>query len=147
MDDAITERQGLRIWGVWCHATPKDRHNLRVFDAWALAWALAHVGGTFLLVKVGGLGTAATWTVAAFPVLLGLGALVAYVRFLKHADELLRRIQLEGLALGFGVGVLFMLSYQLAERAGAPHLGMSMPVLVMVVFWALGQWLGARRYA
>ncbi len=62
------------------------------------------------------------------------------------ADELLRKIQLEGLALGFGAGVIFAMSYQLLERAGAPQLQVSDTVVVMMVGWAVGQLLGLRRY-
>ena len=56
---------------------------------------------------------AAAWSVAILPDALGIGALLAYVRFLQRADELMQRIQLEGLALGFGVGVVFATGYQL----------------------------------
>ena len=136
-------------WWAWCGTrdlTATDRHNLRRFNLWALAWMAAWVAATFA-VRFGGerLGPAA-WLLAAVPILLGVAAIVSYWQFLRHADELLRLIQLEGLALGFGSGAVFMVSYRLLERLGAPTLDTSDPLLVMVVAWAIGQWLAARRY-
>ena len=78
--------------------------------------------------------------------MLGVVACARYVRFLRRADELLRQIQLEGLALGFGAGMVFMFGYALAERAGAPPLDVADPLLPMAGCWVLGQWLATRRY-
>jgi hypothetical protein len=45
------------------------------------------------------------------------------------------------------VGVVAMMGYRLCERLGAPDLDINDPVLVMVLVWFGGQYLGARRYA
>ncbi len=129
------------------HMTQADRRNARVFNVWLFAWALSFVGATFLLVEEFVVTAPLTWLVALVPTALGLQAIRSYVHFLRGADELLRKIHLEGLALGFGAGMIFILGYGLLEHIGAPALNTSDPVLVFVSFWALGQWLAMRRYA
>jgi hypothetical protein len=85
--------------------------------------------------------------VALLPTLLGAAVVWSYVTFIRRADELLRKIHLEALALGFGAGVVFMLGYRLFERAGAPELDVSDPILVMMLVFTAAQLLLNRRYA
>ncbi|HEX2059549.1 MAG TPA: hypothetical protein VHK90_02310, partial [Thermoanaerobaculia bacterium] len=91
-------------------------------------------------------GALAYGLTAATIVLMTMAAR-AYVMFLRGADELLRKIQLEALALAFGAGGVFMIGWRLCERLGAPKLDVNDPFVVMAVVWGLGQWLGFRRYA
>ena len=143
------EIKGGRGW--WemiksCSGTEADRRNQYWFTAWLIAWAVSFVAANQILKSELEMADPLSWAVAIGPNVFAIAALLAYLRFLRQADELLRKIQLEGLALGFGVGVVFMLSYQLLERVGAPQLHVGDPVVVMMVAWALGQLLGMRRY-
>lgn len=135
------------FWGA-CSAlmTPRDRANFRRVNVALAIWALVFLGSTALL-RFGAVEGAAAWLVALAPATMAVIAIRHYVRFLRAADELLRLIQLEGLALGFGAGFVFMTSWRLFERAGAPHLDISDGLLVMILFWTLGQFLAARRYS
>jgi hypothetical protein len=126
--------------------TDTDRRNSNRFTGWAMAWAVSFVGATLVLTAGLVPGGAASWAVALAPNVLGLAALLAYVRFLRQVDELMRKIQLEGLAVGFGVGVAFASGYRLLERAGAPDLDVNDVVLVMLLAWVVGQLLALRRY-
>ena len=126
--------------------TPRDRGNFRRVNIALAIWALVFLGSTALL-RFGAVEGAAAWLVALAPATMAVIAIRHYVRFLRAADELLRLIQLEGLALGFGAGFVFMTSWRLFERAGAPHLDVSDGLLVMILFWTLGQVLAARRYS
>ena len=128
------------------HMTPEARRKSRIFSAWALVWALSFVGATLVLTEGWLSSPPLTWIVALAPTVAGLVLVASYVAFLRAADELLRKIHLEGLALGFGAGFLFMTGYRLLELIGAPAVGLSDPVAVFVLFWALGQWIGYRRY-
>ena len=141
-----TERQSWWEMIKSCSGTEADRRNQYRFLAWLLAWAVSFLAATWALRSDLGLEGPAAWTIAIGPDVLGICALLAYLHFLRMADELLRKIQLEGLALGFGAGVIFAMSYQLLERAGAPQLRVSDTVVVMMVGWAVGQLLGLRRY-
>jgi hypothetical protein len=68
------------------------------------------------------------------------------MRFLREADELVRKIELEGLAIGFGVGVLFLLGYQLLEQVGLPEISAHKTAAVMLFAWLFGQVIARRRY-
>lgn len=87
------------------------------------------------------------WLIAAIPSALGIGLIVSYRSFLAEADELLRKISVDALALGFGAGIVFMAGYRLMERIGAPQIDTSDPIIVMITVWAIAQWIGVRRYA
>ena len=86
------------------------------------------------------------WSMTVASVLLMIVSVRAYIVFLRHADELLRKVHLEALSLAFGAGVIAMMGYRLCERLGAPRLDIDDPFLVMIPVWALGQWFGMRRY-
>lgn len=121
-----------------------DRRNQRWFVALLVAWALSFAAATRTL-RLDTLQTPTTWLAAIAPVVLGLVAVFLYLRMLRGMDELIRRVQLEGLGLGFGVGLVFVAGYGLLELAGAPGWG-NTPVAVMLFAWTAGQMLAIRRY-
>jgi hypothetical protein len=84
---------------------------------------------------------------AASNVVLGAAAVWAYLRLLRRADELERKIQVEALALGFGAGAVGMMAYRLFERAGAPPVDVNDALLVMLLGYVVGLVLARRRYA
>ena len=128
--------------------TETDARNLRVFNWWTFAAAIVFVAATMLLSKkwVGLEGPAAIAVVAVTIVLLA-GSVSSYLKFLREADELLRKIAVDALGAGFGAGVVFMLGYRLCERIGAPRLDVDDAVIVMMLFWGLGQYAAIRRYS
>ena len=71
--------------------------------------------------------------------------MLAFRRFLREADELQRRIQLEALALGFGAAVVGAAAYRLLERAGATDV--SDVIMILAVGYSVGVIAGQRRYA
>lgn len=136
---------GRGFWAA-CGYTATDRRNLRIFNVWALVWIAAWLAATYLI---------RTELVAAGPLayglvlltgVLGILAIRSYIHFLRQADELLSKIQLEALALGFGAGAVFMVVYRLCERLGAPRLDSTGPLMAMVLVWSVSQLLVARRY-
>ena len=129
-----------------CGYTPRDTRNGWIFSAWSLAVAIAYVAATYVIVKTALPRSVGIALVALTIVCLG-GAVLAFIRFLREADELLRKIQLEALGVAFGAGAVFTLGYRLCERIGAPRLDVSDGYLVMMIFWTLGQYLGYRRYS
>lgn len=128
-----------------CHRTPTDRRKLRRVNWIGLFWMAGFVATTFV-----GLRDEPSqllgWGLIALTTVLGIATIAAYVDFLKTADELLRKIQLEALSLAFGVGMVFSFSYRLCEQFGAPQLDVNDPMLLMIVVWAVGQALATRRY-
>jgi hypothetical protein len=126
--------------------TKLDRRNQYRFAAWTFAWSLSYVAASWTLKADLDLATPLVWFLVAAPNLIAVVTVFAYLRFLRMADELLRKIQLEGLALGFAAGVLVTAGYQLAEAAGAPQLETDHIILTMVFGWTIGQLLGTWRY-
>lgn len=126
--------------------TPRDWRNWKRV-LWALlAWAISFLGATYAirhdLLPAGPVA----WMVAAVPAGAGLVVLFMYRRLLREADELLRLIQLQALALAFGATWIALFTYPLIERLGAPPVDAGDYVLVMAVFYTLGGLLGRRRY-
>ena len=126
--------------------TPRDAQNYKVYNAWMFGSLIAFMAAT-LLIDGKYIPAAAGWAITAATAVLMLIAMRSYILFLRHADELLRKVHLESLAFGFGAGVVVMMCYRLCERLGAPKLDVNDAALIMMVTWVAGQWLGARRYA
>lgn len=133
-------------WGCGDLVTPRDRRNLRQFNSWTFGWAVSLVAASLALTRGWIVSPILVWSAIATSCLLGLAACWMYVRFLREADELLRKIQLEGLAIGFGVGCVFVGGALLAEASGLPRVDPSAPMVAMLAGWSVGQWLAARRY-
>ena len=115
--------------------------------AWLTAWLLGFVAITLLYeLEILRPGVPAG-VAAALHTTLGVVTLWCYIQFLRGADELERKIHVEALALGFGIGAVWMMSWRLLERAGAPELDVNDGLLVMLIAYAVGVGLARRRYA
>jgi hypothetical protein len=72
--------------------------------------------------------------------------MAGYYRFLRQTDELQRRVQIDGLALGFGAGVFWSVLNSMLVLAGA-ELPDSLGILpVMVCGYAAGVSVAAHRH-
>ena len=136
------------IWEVIqaCSGTEQDRKNSRRFALWCLAWAVAYVAAHKIMKSNMDLAIEVTWLLVATPIVLMVVAVFSYLNFLRRADELLQKIQLQGLAMGFGAGVVFVTGYQLLEAAGVQEMQTDHLIVVMMFSWAGGQLLGSWRY-
>lgn len=127
--------------------TARDARALRIFNFWLLSGMVCFLAATILLGRNFIDRGAVAYVLTGGTIVLLVMAARAYLIFLRGADELLRKIQLEALALSFGAAAIFMIGWRLCERLGAPKLDIDDPFIVMAVVWSLGQWLGFRRYA
>lgn len=73
-------------------------------------------------------------------------ALRAFLRFFSRLDELQRRIQLEALALSFGVTCVVTWSYGLLEYIGFPDVSMIWVPPFMLILWAISVHIASQRY-
>jgi hypothetical protein len=136
------------IWhylGVGGGATPTDLQNNKHLSLLSIAWAISIVAASAALTQVE-LDPALQWLMVLIPNFFAFFVLRSYLKFLRMTDEMQRRIQIEGLAVGFGVGYAFALGYLVAEAAGAPPMNLAALVLVMTVGWLGGNFFAARRY-
>ena len=140
-------RDGSWLTSLCGDMTARDRQNLNRANLWMMLWLVCFAASTWLiradLVQAGPVG----WLVAIFPTAVGVGTLLAFGRYFREADELQRRIQLQALAVGFGVALFAGFGYRLFEALGAPAGRVSDLAVVMVVFYFVGLWMGRRRYA
>ena len=131
-----------------CHTErPEDRRNSWIATGLLLLWAIAFGLASFSLKRDWIPAGAASYLVALVPIALSIVATRAYMRFITRADELLRKIQLEALAFGFGGGFVATFTLDLAEKVGYGPFDISTPLLAMVACWVIGFLAALRRYA
>ena len=136
------------IWhylGVGGGATPTDLENNKQLSLLSIAWALTVVAASALLTKLD-LAPPLQWLLVLTPSVVAFFVLRAYLKFLRMTDEMQRRIQIEGLAVGFGVGYAFGIAYLVAEAAGAPPLNLAVLIAVMTLGWLGGNFFAVKRY-
>lgn len=146
------EKPGLRgsfkRFIVSCKAmTARDRRNARVTNWWLAGWMVCFLGSAFAM--RGGYLQAGlvAWAVIAVCTVLGLLVVYFYMRFIREADELLRKIQLEALAIGFGAAFVGNFTLSLVERLYGMAFDIGDLFLLMVAFYVFGIIAGMRRYA
>ena len=130
-----------------CFNPQRDRRNQRRVVLWALAWASTFVAlslaiterwFSFEVTLAGVIGNS----------LFGVATVLAQRRFLQETDELRRKIEVEALALAFGVGMVGGLSYWLLAVSGAlPLWGFAFVFAVMLLAYSCGALAGRRRYS
>jgi hypothetical protein len=130
-----------------CPGPQRDRRNQWRIVLWALVWALSFLAVTLEIKKkwLPFEGTLAGVTVTA---LFGIATILAYRRFLRDTDELRRKIEVEALALAFGIGVVGGFTYWLLAVSGAvPAKGFGYIFSLMLVTHTVGIVVGCRRYS
>ncbi|HXS29045.1 MAG TPA: hypothetical protein VN730_15390 [Steroidobacteraceae bacterium] len=135
--------------GAWL-GTTRDRRNQTAILCWSILLAVGLVGSVALLKAGPGVSDALKWAVTAVTIALMIPWLWSQLRFLREADELIRKIQLEALAVGFWAGLAFGVAYSVLAQAGLPHLdpasGTPLIVAVSALGYASGRVLASKRY-
>lgn len=127
--------------------TERDRRNSRRANLWLFVWMLSFVQAVLAIKNQWISPGFVTWLAIAGSTAFGLIAVRKYMNFLREADELLRKIHLEALALGFGAGFLATFTMSLIERVRDQPFDLGDVFLVMVIFYVIGVIVGTRRYA
>lgn len=126
--------------------TEADRRNNRLFSRWCLVSAIGFCAVIFLFAYYPQLEGPVSWMLAMIPVVLAVATLRLFLRLLRQADELMRKVQVEGIAVGFGAGAIFCVGSFTLEQAGVPGLPMIIAILPMMIGWAVGALLVAWRF-
>lgn len=132
--------------GSWT-STDRDRRSQRAVLGWSALWV-----GAFLICDQ---AIARDWIdgdpgviVATVVVcLLALGWVAAYIRFLRNADELVRRIQLEAMAVALGAGLVSGFAIILLEDGDVIEARPSIPLVVMTLGYVVAVIVGYRRFS
>lgn len=113
---------------------------------WTLAWlatlALAQFGPDLLW----GSHPVWSWIAVAVNLLVGIGVIVAFTRYLSRADELDRKIMLDALAVTFGVAWVTGFAYVVANAAGLVTIDIAVLLAAPGVVFVIGVVAGKIRY-
>ena len=127
----------------------RDLINTARFALWTLAWVV-----TLALAKFSpGLWwdarqQVASWAAVAANLVVGIGWIVAFTRFLRGLDELQRKILQDALAITLGVGWVGGFAYVVADAAGLVAYDVNVAVLpaLMGVVYMIAFVVGRIRY-
>lgn len=126
--------------------TEADQRNIRAVWIWSFVWAAGFVAAIISLRRLEQLPSLFLWLLALLPTLFSIPLVCALRRFLREADELMRKIQLEGIAIGYSAGSIFCVGYHGLEHVGAPQLPIVFAVVPLGLGWAIGSFLVAYRH-
>ena len=124
--------------------TKSDWRRQRLFLLVCFLWALSYVTISWIFNLNNPMSEFFRWILFAIPVIFGILAFFAYLRFITHADELIQKINMEGLAIGFGLGAVYNMSHQLLSNVQVNINDMTL--VIMMVGWSLGVIRATRRY-
>ncbi|GAB4187471.1 MAG: hypothetical protein Tsb002_12820 [Wenzhouxiangellaceae bacterium] len=126
----------------------QEQRNQRRYQRWLFAWAVSYLASTYLVVNNLLAAGLQTWVVVAMPSVLALIATLAFIRYLREADELQRAIQLEALALGLFAGFIAWPIFTLfSHQQQPPPDWVELFPMVMIGFYMIGIVRGRNRYA
>ncbi|PCJ48657.1 MAG: hypothetical protein COA74_08080 [Gammaproteobacteria bacterium] len=126
----------------------RDIKNAIIVNFWILAWAVT-LGAVSYLSDYQWY-TASWWASSAGLLVhlsVGIGMILAFKRFVKEADDLERKIQLDALAISVGLTVVTFSSYSILEMSAVvPELTAAYLIVVMSMGYALGLIIGRIRF-
>ena len=85
--------------------TKRDRQNQLRIMPWTFGWMLSFLAMTFAIRREWITSDAAVVAISIVIMGFGVGTMLAYRRFLREADELVRKIELDALVRPFGSGM------------------------------------------
>ena len=112
---------------------------------YAIVYAIVLVVSVFLTTH----GPSSAWwrlPLSLAPLLPIFFALRAFLRFFRCIDELQKRIQLEALALSFGITCVVAWSYGLLEYVGFPNVSWIWIPPFMLILWDISVRIASQRY-
>jgi len=120
----------------------KETHKYVLFSlVWAVGYCFISLATSFQLLK----DPAVTGLLVGGMILLAIRAITSYLKVFENLDEMLKRIQLEGLSIGFGISFLIILAYAPFYKIGAPAIKIDIVIVVLSVSMAMGIFVANRR--
>lgn len=124
----------------------KNTKSLAIYTAlWTISMAIATFGPKFIWEENKTLTVIGVIVNAIF----GLFMILANIKYLKGLDELQKKIQLEGMAIALGVGIVGGLSYSLLDTTNliAQDAEISFLVILISLTYLGCILIGQKRYA
>jgi hypothetical protein len=129
----------------WNTQLKENKKNLgRWSIAWTLSMALATFGPMFLWKD----NTMLTLIGVIVNALFGIGMIFSHVRHINGLDDLQKKIQLEGMAIALGVGVVGGLSFNLLDTTNLipQDAEISQLVIFIGLTYIVTIFIGEKRY-
>ena len=126
--------------------TPRDAKNMGRFLLWLVAAMLAYLAASTAVRHRATLPRLVPWVLLVTAAVLALAAVWRYVIYLRQADEMVRKIEIEALAVGFGAGAVLSLLAPLVATLGLAWLDQYAVAAAMMLSWAAASGLGNLRY-
>lgn len=126
-----------------------SKNHKRAFHIAMIIYAVVYVVVFVVSVFLTKYGPSSAWwhiPLALAPLIPICFALRAFLRFFSCIDELQRRIQLEALALSFGVTCVVTWSYGLLEYVGFPDVSWIWVPPFMLILWDISVRIASQRY-
>jgi len=128
----------------------RDQQNIRRLNIWWCIWAFSWATALVVLgpdESTEGKVAVWKWVFVGLPLFLSIFAVRAYVKFLKEADELIKRIHLEALALGCGAGIIVGTGFGLlAQVLGHNEDAAALIWLSILLGYTSGLYRASRKY-
>ena len=124
----------------------KNTKNLAIYTAlWTISMAVATFGPIFIW----GENKTLTFLGVLLNAVFGVFMILANIKHLKSLDELQKKIQLEGMGLALGVGIVGGLSYSLLDTTNliAQDAEISFLVILIALTYLASVVIGQKRYA
>ena len=125
--------------------TKKNTVNLAYWTgAWVLTTAFATFGPKFLW----DFDTTGSLIAILVCLAIGVGMIIANMRYINGLDELQRKIQLEAMGVALGVAVVFGLAYSMLDQSNVISGDADIAYLVILIglTYLGGTLIGQRRY-
>ena len=127
-------------------STQRDRRNRTSIVIWSLLWVGAFLVADAAIDRGWIDGDAGVVAASIGTALVGLAWIVSYMRFLRHADELMRKIQLDAMALALGGCFVAGFTLILLGGAGLVRAGIVWVLVVASAVYVLSVLIGTRRF-
>lgn len=112
------------------------RHSVRIIGA-SVLYALSLVASAWVLRTASGLSQPVQLILALAPLIPGALMLWAHIRQIGDMDELMRKVQLNSLAIAAGGAAFLTIGYGSLEMTGFPKLSMFYVAPLIVVIWTV----------
>lgn len=126
----------------------RTRKNTVQLALWTGAWLLATALASFGPKLLWDFQTSLTIVGVLIQVGAGVGMIMANIRHLNGLDELMKKIQLDAMAVALGVGLVVGFSYEMLEstRLISFEPAISHLLMLMGITYVIGTIVGQRRY-
>lgn len=145
------------IWKQLCgtDGTPTDRRNMRIVNLCCIVWVVVFLASLKLMETYGDHSLAISAAALIAAALAWVPVIWAYLRYLRQADELLRMIHVQTMAVAFTVGFCLVMLDRFLDRvaslmpqstAAAKLVEVASPV-AMAISFAMTVLVLQRRYS